>query len=214
MKKASPFIIIIILLSLALFARQWIENQQNLASEMKIIPFEQDLGKWKGTDLKLEADVVEMLNPDQIVFRRYQNPTGGSVDLYGAFYGAQGAGRTMHSPLNCYPGTGWEIVGKSTVHLNGPGDDKNGFEVRKLILRKGLTKRLLYYWYYAGGKTASNQYMNKALTLYGALMHGRTDGGLVTVSTIQDDAGLNQENLEKDFVPLLLEYLSKQPISH
>jgi len=212
MKKASPFIIIIIFLGLALFARQWIENRQKSALKMELIPFEHNLGEWKGTDLKLDADVVEMLNPDQIVFRRYQNPTGGSVDLYGAFYGAQGAGRTMHSPLNCYPGTGWEIVGKSKVYLNGLGDDKNRLEARKLILRKGLNKRLLYYWYYAGGKTASNQYMNKALTLYGALIHGRTDGGLITVSTIQDDAGLNQEYLEKDFVPTLIEYLSKQPI--
>jgi len=188
MKKASPFIIVIILLGLALFARQWIENRQKSALKMELIPFEHNLGEWKGTDLKLDADVVELLNPDQIVFRRYQNPSGRSVDLYGVFYGSQGADRTMHSPLNCYPGTGWEIVGKSKVHLNGPGDDK-GFEVRKLLLRKGLAMRLLYYWYYAGGKTASNQYMNKALTLYGALMHGRTDGGLVTVSTIQNDAG-------------------------
>ena len=112
MKKASPFIIIIIFLGLALFARQWIENRQKSALKMELIPFEHNLGEWKGTDLKLDADVVEMLNPDQIVFRRYQNPTGGSVDLYGAFYGAQGAGRTMHSPLNCYPGTGWEVVGE------------------------------------------------------------------------------------------------------
>ena len=213
MKNRLPFIITIILLSLALFAREWIEVRQNSTPKMELIPFEQKLGDWKGTDLKLDADVVEMLNPDQIVFRRYQNPSGSSIDLYGAFYGAQGAGRTMHSPLNCYPGTGWEIVGKSKVRLHGPGDDKKGLEVRKLILRKGLAGRLLYYWYYAGGKTASNQYINKALTLYGALVNGRTDGGLVTVSTIQDDAGLNQEYLEKDFVPVLLEYLSKQPIS-
>jgi EpsI family protein len=213
MKKRLPFIITIILLCLALFAREWLENRQKSALKMELIPFEQNLGDWKGTDLKLDADVVEMLNPDQIVFRRYQNPSGRSVDLYGAFYGAQGAGRTMHSPLNCYPGTGWEIVGKSKVRLQVQGDDKNGLEVRKLILRKGLAKRLLCYWYYAGGKTASNQYMNKALTLYGALMNGRTDGGLVTVSTIMDNAGLNQEYLEKDFVPTLLEYLSKQPIS-
>ncbi len=213
MKKRLPFIITIILLLLALFAREWIENRQKSALKMELIPFEQNLGDWKGADLKLDADVVEMLNPDQILFRRYQNPSGGSVDLYGVFYGSQGADRTMHSPLNCYPGTGWEIVEKSKVLLQGPGDDKKDLVVQKLILRKGLAKRLLYYWYYAGGKTASNQYMNKALTLYGALMHGRTDGGLVTVSTIQDDAGLNQEYLEKDFVPTLLEYLSKQPVS-
>lgn len=213
MKKPLPFIITIILLAFALFAREWIENRQESALKMELIPFEQNLGDWKGVDLKLDAHVVEMLNPDQILFRRYQNPSGGSIDLYGVFYGSQGADRTMHSPLNCYPGTGWEIVGKSKVRLQNQGDDKKGLVVQKLILRKGLTKRLLYYWYYAGGKTASNQYMNKALTLYGALIHGRTDGGLVTVSTIQDDAGLNQEYLEKDFVPTLLEYLSKQPVS-
>ena len=119
----------------------------------------------------------------------------------------------MHSPLNCYPGTGWEIVGKDTVRLHRPGGDDNGLEVRKLTLRKGLARRLLYYWYYAGGKTASDQYANKALTLYGALVNGRTDGGLITASTIKDDAGMNQEYVEKDFIPALLEYLSKQPIS-
>jgi EpsI family protein len=155
--------------------------------------------------LKLDADVVKMLNPDQIVFRRYRNPSGRSVELYGVFYGSQGADRTMHSPLNCYPGSGWEIVGKGKVRLRRGNGDGNGFEARKLVLRKGLAKRLLYYWYYAGGKTASDQYMNKALTLYGALVNGRTDGGLVTVSTMQDDAGLNQEYMEKEFLPVLIE---------
>ena len=213
MKKKLPFIITIILLGLTLFSREWIESRQKSAPKMKIIPFEQSLGDWKGADLKLDADVVEMLNPDQIVFRRYQNSSGKSVDLYGVFYGSQGADRTMHSPLNCYPGSGWEIVGKGKVRLRGPGGGDDGFEVMKLTLRKGLARRLLYYWYYAGGNTASNQYINKALTLYGALVNGRTDGGLVTVSTIQDDAGKNQEYLEKDFIPALLEYLSKQPIS-
>ena len=213
MKKRLPFIITIILLIMALFAKNWVEHRQKSAPKIAFIPFEKNLGDWKGTDLKLDADVVEMLNPDQIVFRRYQNPSGRSVDLYSAFYGAQGAGRTMHSPLNCYPGTGWEIVGKNKVLLNGPGDDKKDFEIRKLVLRKGLVRRLLYYWYYAGGKIASNQYMNKALTLYGALVNGRTDGGLVTVSTAKDDAGLNQASLEKDFIPALVGYLSKQPVS-
>jgi EpsI family protein len=214
MKNRLPFIFTIILLCLALFAGEWLESRQKSAPKMELIPFEQNLGDWKGTDLKMDAEVVEMLNPDQIVFKRYRNTSGNSIDLYGVFYGSQGADRTMHSPLNCYPGTGWEIVGKSKVRLHGPdGDDDKGFEVRKLNLRKGLAKRVLYYWYYAGGKIASNQYMNKLLTLYGALFNNRTDGGLVTVATIQDDAGLNQEYLENDFIPRLLAYLAKQPIS-
>ena len=208
-----PFIITMVLLGLALFAKEWTNNRHRSAPKMALIPFEQNMGNWKGLDLELDADVVEMLNPDQIVFRRYQNPSGRSVDLYGVFYGSQGASRTMHSPLNCYPGSGWEIVGKSKILLHGSENGNDGFEVRKLILRKGLIRRLLYYWYYAGGETASNQYMNKALTLYGALMRGRTDGGLITLSTIQDDSGMNQECLEKDFLPDLLDYLSNQPIS-
>ncbi len=212
MKKRLPFILTIIILILALFAREWVESRRKSAPGMAFIPFEQNLGDWKGIDLRMDADVVAMLNPDQIVYKRYRNPSGGSIDLYGVFYGSQGSGRTMHSPLNCYPGTGWEIVGKSRVRLHGKGDDK-GFEVRKLTLRKGLARRILYYWYYAGGKIASNQYMNKLLTLYGALVNGRTDGGLVTVSTIMDEGGLNQKYLEEDFIPVLLERLSEQSIS-
>ena len=165
MKNRFPFIITIILLCLALFAREWVASRQETIPKMNLIPFERTLGEWKGTDLKLDADVVEMLNPDQIVFRRYRDPSGRSVDLYGVFYGAQGADRTMHSPLNCYPGSGWEIVEKGKVRFKGVGGHENGFEARKLILRKGQRKRLLYYWYYAGGKTASDQYTNKALTL-------------------------------------------------
>ena len=213
MKTKLPFLITIFFLGLALFAREWVNDRQSSATKMELMPFDHNLGAWKGVDLNLDADVVAMLNPDQIVFRRYQNTSGRSVDLYGVFYGSQGTHRTMHSPLNCYPGSGWEIVGKSKIRLHRSGDTGEGIEVRKVIMRKGLASRLLYYWYYAGGNTASNQYVNKALTLYGALMHGRTDGGLVTVSTLQDDSGMNQAYLEKDFVPNLLEYLSDKPIS-
>lgn len=181
---------------------------------MVMIPFEKEMGGWKGTDLRMDAAVAEMLNADQIVFERYEHPSGRSVDLYGAFYGSQGANRTMHSPLNCYPGSGWEVVANENVRLKGLQGDDRDFKVRKLILRKGLARRLLYYWYYAGGKTASNQYMNKLLTLYGALFHGRTDGGLVTVATIEDEKGLNERYLENNFIPVLLDFLSKQPITH
>ena len=152
-----------------------------------------------------------MLDPDQLLFRRYHDASGNTIDLYGVFYESQGANRTMHSPLNCYPGSGWEVVEKTRIPISNSSGDGGTFKITRLILQKGLQKRLLYYWYYAGGELASNQYINKLLTLYSALFRGRTDGGLMTVSTKKDEQGRQKKYLENVFIPELLDYLSKQP---
>ena len=61
--------------------------------------------------------------------RTYSAQAGPDVSLYVAYYGAQRPGASIHSPLHCLPGTGWEPVDVTTVPLRDgwvPRDDAEG----------------------------------------------------------------------------------------
>ena len=60
---------------------------------------------------------------------------------------------------------------------------------------------------------ASNQYLNKALTLYGAVVNGRTDGGLITISTNFDKRSKNEVDFEKDFISRIIDSVANHPVA-
>ena len=212
--KKTPYIIVSLLLLLTIAARVWMDRRFEGQSPLPPVPIHYSYGNWRGTDLALDKDVVEMLKSDQIVSRRYRRDDGLVAYLYGAFYFSQGTNRTMHSPLNCYPGSGWEIVDKEEVELHGLKRPDIKVKAQKALIRKGLDERVLYFWYYAGGRNASNQYLNKALTLYGAVFDGRTDGALVTISTGLAPSSIQAENFEKNFISKIIDDLANHPVAH
>ncbi len=81
---------------------------------------------------------------DACVFPRRQ---GASVGLYAiGYWESQRQGDTIHSPLNCLPGSGWDPVSKATIEVpNGIGDDR--IAVNRYIVRKGLDTQVILYWY-------------------------------------------------------------------
>ena len=212
--KKIPYIVVTVLLVLTIGAREWIDRRSAGQSSFPPIPVRSSYGNWKGSDLALDKDVLEILKSDQIVYRRYRCNDGRVAYLYGAFYFSQGASRTMHSPLNCYPGSGWEIVGKEEVELQGLQKPYIKIKAQKAFIRKGLDERILYFWYYAGGRNAPNQYLNKAFTLYGAILDGRTDGALVTISTGLSPRFMKAENFEKNFISKIIDDLSEHPVAN
>ena len=213
MRKTIPYLVVALLLLLVITAREWIDRRWAGGPPSGPIPVDFSLGEWRGEDLALDKEVLEMLKPDQLIFRRYKHPEGQTALVYGIFYLSQGTDRTMHSPMNCYPGSGWEIVDTEEVNLHGLTRPDIKIKAQKAIIRKGLEERVLYFWYYAGGKVAANQYLNKALTLYGAVVNGRTDGGLVTISTDFGETSKNQEDFEKNFISRIIDGLANHPVA-
>ena len=53
-----------------------------------------------------------MLGVDDYLSRAYYRADGAVVGLYMGYYGSQRQGDTIHSPLNCLPGAGWEPVSR------------------------------------------------------------------------------------------------------
>jgi len=95
-----------------------------------------------------------------------------------SYYSRQTQGRTIHSPKNCLPGAGWEIIhaGTQTLDINGTMRTINRY-----VLRKGTATALAYYWYQGRGRVVANEYSVKWNLLRDAAVLGHTEEALVRV---------------------------------
>lgn len=207
-----PLWAICLILALALGARAAVDQRLTSALPIVLSPIPKTLGDWTSTDLEMDADIKKMLDPDLLIWRSYQRPNGPPVFLYGVFYTFQGAGKTMHSPLNCYPGGGWVVSGHQKVALAGKDHPENRIVASRIEISRNGFRYLLYYWYYAAGQTAAGQFSNKLKTLAGAVLKRRNDGGLITVSAALGKNEKSKKILESEFLPQLLDWLAVRPV--
>jgi EpsI family protein len=108
------------------------------------------------------------------------------VNLYIAYYDSQRVGTTTHSPSNCLPGGGWQIVQSRVVSLRlAKGTMLN---VTRLVIRKASSAQLVYYWFDERGRNLTESYFAKWFLLWDSIMMRRTDGALVRLITPLTDA--------------------------
>src|SRR5207247_2011785 len=94
------------------------------------------VGGWSGVEgAALDDGTVRALGADRYVNRSYSSPTG-SVGLYIAYYASQRPGVSIHSPLHCLPGTGWEPLDVATLRVDRPEGPPT--DVRRMVVRKNL----------------------------------------------------------------------------
>jgi EpsI family protein len=176
--------------------------------------FPMTLDGWRAVeDPPIEAEILKVLGVDDYLSRAYYRPDGAAVGLYMGFYGSQRQGDTIHSPLNCLPGAGWEPLseGRATIaNASGPGVD---IEVNRYLIQKGLDRQLVLYWYQSHGRVVASEYTSRLLLIHDAIRMNRTDGSMVRVIAplgVGDD-GTEAERLATEFVrvlfPRLADYL-------
>jgi EpsI family protein len=148
------------------------------ATALSALPLQID--GWRGQDAgRLDRDTEAVLQADSYLLRTYSR---GQVplDLFVAYYATQRSGHTMHSPLNCLPGTGWEWVARRRARVSlGSGRE---VEVNANIARKNGQEDLVYYWYQSHGRAEASEFRNKFLLVQDALTLHRSDGALVRVT--------------------------------
>jgi EpsI family protein len=137
------------------------------------------ISKWSGRpDPPLAQHVLDVLGVDDYLSRTYYAANGEVANLYMGFYQNQREGDTIHSPLNCLPGSGWEPIEKQRVQLRTP----NGpVAVNELVIEKGLDHQLVLYWYQAHGRVVASEYWGKTYLVLDALRLNRTDGSMIRV---------------------------------
>jgi exosortase D (VPLPA-CTERM-specific) len=154
-----------------------------LREPLKTMPLR--VGTWDGQDAgEFDPAIVATLGVDEYLNRSYAARGRPWVGLYIGYYRSQRQGQTMHSPLNCMPGAGWQPSSRSLVEVPIPpraGAAGGNATVNRLIIQKGLDRLLVLYWYQAHGRIVASEYWGKIYTVLDAIRLNRSDGALVRV---------------------------------
>jgi EpsI family protein len=145
--------------------------------------FPMAIGDWKGAVLPdFTPDILAVLGVDDYVNRAYYGPERYGLGLYIGFHGSQRQGDSIHSPLNCMPGAGWEPVSKSlkTIAVAGAAGAAE-IGVNRMVIQKGIDRQLVLYWYQSHGRAVANEYWSKLYLIRDAVRINRTDAALVRV---------------------------------
>lgn len=141
------------------------------------------VGRWAGREpIKLEDDILAILGVDDYVNRIYQASPNELVSLYVGYYQSQREGDSIHSPMNCLPGAGWQPVQTNYVSITVPGRPEPVL-VKRVVIEKGADRQLVLYWYQSHGRVVANEYWSKVLMVYDAVRLHRSDAALVRVVT-------------------------------
>ncbi len=138
--------------------------------------------RFMGRDQALTSEELKVASPNAYLLRGYFIPGDTSIahtfTLYIGYYDHQTQGRTIHSPKNCLPGSGWEPLSSRTEVLRTP---EGPAPVNRYLLQNHDERALVLYWYQGRGRVASNEYLVKWQLLRDAALRRRSDEALVRI---------------------------------
>jgi EpsI family protein len=113
------------------------------------------------------------------VARAYWQDSVPAFSIFVSYYERQTQGRTIHSPRNCLPGAGWDVITNGTAALDAGARKEI---VNRYVLRneQGATA-VVFYWYQGRGRVVANEYAVKWNLLRDAALAGHTEEALVRV---------------------------------
>lgn len=130
-------------------------------------------------------EVLAVLGADDFLVRTYSQARVPRIGLYIGYHSTQRQGDTIHSPLNCLPGGGWQPldVGRLAVPVSGAPDGSGAIVVNRVTIAKGLDRQLVLYWYQSHRRVVASEYWGKVYTVLDSVRYNRTDAALVRVVT-------------------------------
>ncbi|HEB26589.1 MAG TPA: VPLPA-CTERM-specific exosortase XrtD [Porticoccus sp.] len=215
-KAQRPFVVSFVLIVAALVGGQFLETREELEpsrSEFKQFPLYNQ--KWIGREGSIEDRVLGVLKLTDYLMANYRIKSSPlPVNFYMAYYQSQRQGASIHSPRTCIPGGGWEFKGLTQQVIPGVNHMSGApLEVNRVLIRKGSSAQIVYYWFEQRGRNITNEYEAKWYVFWDSLMDNRTDGALMRVTVPVPDIDKIEESEElgikfiQDFYPLIPEYI-------
>jgi EpsI family protein len=180
------------------------------------------IGSWMGTDAPpADPETEATLGADAILHRTYTlratppgseagtEPGSGAdpmIALYIAYYREQRPGVSVHSPLHCLPGTGWEPEDARTLDIDSGATHA---QMKRLIVRKNLDRAVVLYAYSVHGRLIASELLSKFWLLQDRMRHGRGDAALVRIVVPITEAADAAEQQGVRFTRDVLAYVSR-----
>jgi exosortase D (VPLPA-CTERM-specific) len=145
--------------------------------------FPLDIDNWRGSDVSLTESQFNSLGTRDVLMREYSDgQQEAPVLLHVAFYPRQQQGSTMHSPLHCIPGSGWEAERRTLTPLS-IGESGRPFNANEVVFRHENDRILVLYWYLEQGDPQTSEFRGAFKTMWDSATEGRSYGCLIRFST-------------------------------
>lgn len=159
------------------------DRQEEVPLRASFATFPMQIGEWRGVaQPPLTEQVAKVLGADDYLTRAYFKPDRTGVGFFVGYWKSQRQGDTIHSPLNCLPGAGWEPVSAGALTFADPRTPGGaGLTVNRVVIQKGLERQLVLYWYQSHGRIVASEYWGRLYLMADAMRMNRTDGSIVRV---------------------------------
>lgn len=166
------------LLSIGCLFTLFINRQQDmpLAAPLSTLPAE--VAGYRGTERPITEEEQRVAGMTNYSFRTFARDSAIAFTIYVGYYDHQTQGKTIHSPKNCLPGSGWEALAQSEKTVATPAQKET---VNRYLLQNGQQRALVFYWYQGRGRVAANEYQVKWELLRDAAVRGRSEEALVRI---------------------------------
>jgi EpsI family protein len=211
MKQPLRILLSLALLTGALMLLELRSPGEAVPARRPLASFPTAVGSWQeNAGVALDLRVLDMLKPTDYVMRRYDDSGGRSVWMFIGYWDSQRKGFEPHSPTNCLPLGGWEVLERSQVSIR-PGDGSAPFAVNRFLVQKDRERMVVFYWFHSQGKAVAGELAAKIETARSSLLRHRTDGALIRVSSSVSRSPEQTSNALVDYIqamyPLLSDFL-------
>ena len=148
----------------------WVDfNQGKPVSGIDLSLIPEKVGNWEGIELPKGDEDQKRAEAGDFVLRKY---TSHEDFIYLVAIQERGSRHRVHSPLNCYTGSGWNLLEKREFTLH------SGVQIRRLLVQKADTYRLVYYWF-TDGTNHSTGFLEHLFLYAKGMMTGGNDAAWV-----------------------------------
>lgn len=148
---------------------------------------------YSGREEWFDDATYSVLNADTSTLRSYVDVRGQSLFFFAAYFGEQNYGQQIHSPRNCLPGGGWNILSSDRISLDIPG--RGHVISNRLLIETGNRRQLMYYFFLTRIGSVASEYRLKFHLAKAALTFKRRDATFIRV-TVPVKPG-NEENADR-----------------
>ncbi|WOI58406.1 VPLPA-CTERM-specific exosortase XrtD [Palleronia sp. LCG004] len=194
------------------------ERQAVIPERESFATFPQRVGDWQqvGPAQRLEDSVATILAADDYHSINLSNAgAAAQVGLFMTWYANQDDGGS-HSPEVCLPGAGWEIAWLEQTDISNEIGAARPVELNRAIIQQGESRMMVYYWFEQQGRMLTDDFSAALYTLWDRTFTGRTDTGLVRLTTpileneTPQDAERRLNDATEALLPLVPRYLPDQ----
>lgn len=156
-----------------------IQDPQGMELRQSLATLPAAIGSFGSEDGVLAADELAANGASDYLLRFFKDSSSSEAfSVYVGYYAHQRNGKTIHSPKNCLPGSGWEPLSADVRQVAVEG---GSVPVNRYVLAQGGQRALVYYWYQGRGRVAASEYQVKWELLRDAAFRARTEEAMVRI---------------------------------